>query len=834
MPVALWLFMLLAPAAHAGPYIWDDDDDAIDDRIESVQLLGFRFSFENADSLLRQRFEVTRVLGTLVYGVYVLYDHDPTQQDLDSLALLGMPVLYRFDGAPAVRSVATFVQAQLASNLTHVERIEAIPILYPETHEGAAAIGAYDGSGQVFPTWAGTGGSDGAGVVVAILDSGINDEAEGGYPGHESLAGRVLGGASILNPDSALNTPKDGSTNPSDHGGSVTHSHGTHVAGIILGSGGPSGYARGVAPGAKAVDVKVLSDAGVGTAIAEGIDWCIHNRARDWGVPGYSGIQVINLSLSSIDESDGNDVASQVARRAAEVGIVVVASVGNEGKAHYVPSPAAGDDIIAVGAADDQRSPLPSDDLFAGFSDQGPRASDGDFDPVDEQKPDLVAPGVAILSADGDLASDGHQYQRLSGTSMAAAFVSGAVACLRADAPSLTPAQIVALLRATAWRQIGALPGGPAGPDPRWDAARGFGELDLYAARLELNQSARSQVARIEIAATGPTAITATLRTQRERGAPYFALERAPDAGGSPGPFAAYDSVAAAGDSSLAGPSDRTTYTRTWNVPGGERGQTFWYRAAYTEGGVRYASPARSFVSPLGPSVATLEVTLVHNAYDNDVTAEIVVGDPNAPDLTIPLPGSSAAVASDWVSGLSATGNVSWTFRIEVPAGPAAGLLPPRPDRPWTLRVQEGGFVNRSGRVQSYRLVYHWPHADVEYVGGPVPQQTIEGGTVSVVIPNSTVGVGPGAAPAGVRFGPNPARAGSEIRFVRGGGERSEVRIFDLQGRNVAIVPLAPAGDSSAGVWSARDAGGRPLTPGLYVARLSTGERLRLVVLPAR
>jgi hypothetical protein len=48
--------------------------------------------------------------------------------------------------------------------------------------------------------------------------------------------------------------------------------------------------------------------------------------------------------------------------------------------------------------------------------------------------------------------------------------------------------------------------------------------------------------------------------------------------------FAAYDSVAAGGDSSLAGAANRATYTRAWSVPGGERGATFWYRAAYTEG----------------------------------------------------------------------------------------------------------------------------------------------------------------------------------------------------------------------------------------------------------
>jgi len=112
--------------------------------------------------------------------------------------------------------------------------------------------------------------------------------------------------------------------------------------------------------------------------------------------------------------------------------------------------------------------------------------------------------------------------------------------------------------------------------------------------------------------------------------------------------------------------------------------------------------------------------------------------------------------------------------------------------------------------------------------------QTIEGGTVGVVIPNAAVAVGPGAVPAGLRFGPNPARAGSEIRFARGGSARCEVWIFDLHGRNVARVPLEPAGDSSAGVWSGRDGHGKPLEPGIYLARLTSGERLRLVILPAR
>ena len=61
------------------------------------------------------------------------------------------------------------------------------------------------------------------------------------------------------------------------------------------------------------------------------------------------------------------------------------------------------------------------------------------------------------------------------------------------------------------------------------------------------------------------------------------------------------------------------------------------------------------------------------------------------PALSFPLPGTSAAIASDWVNGVSALGNVSWTFHVEVPAGEASAWLPPAPSRPWWLRVTEGG-----------------------------------------------------------------------------------------------------------------------------------------------
>src|SRR5262249_31646294 len=283
---ALALALVLASAwsarAWAAPSVWDQDQDKIDERAVPVHLLGYEFPFGLSATRLRRRFWVTRVPGGLLYGVYVLYDSPPTAADLASLTLLGMPVTYRFENWPAVRTSASFAQIQAAGLLPHVERIEVVPFLYPLLHDARASAGVDDATERVFPTWRGVGGGSGHGVVVGILDTGVNDAATGGYPGHESLIGRCLGGASFVLGDSLLDTPRDGSVNPVDHGGPLTGAHGTHVAGIILGSGGPSGFAAGVAPDARFVDVKVLRDDGTGSEVAEGLDWCIHNRARLW------------------------------------------------------------------------------------------------------------------------------------------------------------------------------------------------------------------------------------------------------------------------------------------------------------------------------------------------------------------------------------------------------------------------------------------------------------------------------------------------------------------------------------------------------------------------
>ena len=824
------LALTAKPALGAQPFIWDQDTNGIDDRIERVDSLGFEASFELGDTTLRQRILVLRAVPNLLYSVYVRWDHTPTTADLVSLTLLGIPPLGRIEAVPATRSLATFAQVSAARELPGVERVEACPLLYPETRDGTAAIGVRDASAHVFPTVAAVApGAQGHGQVVAFLDTGINDEAEGGYPGHEAVAGRCLGGALFVSADSLSQTPRSGSVNPADHGGQATHSHATHVAGIAVGAGATGAYAAGVAPQAKFIDVKVLNDAGNGIAVPEALDWCISNRARDWGSPDPSerGIDVINLSLSSPDVSDGQDLASQLAAKAVQLGVVVVASMGNDGLAGHVPSPAAGDGVIAVGAWNDARTPEPGDDSWPAFNNTGPRASDGDGDATDELKPDVLAPGVDVLSADGDVLSDGTRWQRLSGTSMAAPFVSGVCALLRERAPAATPAQIAEWLRATARRPLPGAPVGAAGADPRWSSTRGCGLLDAYAAWLESGSSALTQVRRLVI--TGDDAsVTATLWTGREAGVTTFAFERAPDVNGAPGAFAAVDSVPASGLATLAGPASVTEYARSWAVPLLERGERFWYRGGYTEAGVRRESAAVAFTSAGGPRVATLEITLVHDALDSDIEASVQAGGSGP---VFELPGSAGAASSDWLDGSSFTGTQAWTFRLPVPEGPAGAFLPPSNDSPWTLTVSDGGSITHTGRVDGFKLTWHSPGGDQVFTAAELPRQTMEGASIQVQIPTATTGVDGAGLDSGLRVWPNPARSGRLLRFALPPAAGGEARVFDITGSEVARVRLTLTATGWQADWQARGADGRALAPGLYFVRGRACPASRVVLL---
>ncbi len=267
-------------------------------------------------------------------------------------------------------------------------------------------------------------------VGVALIDTGVTPSAD--------LGGRLLARIDLTN-------ERDGI----DHYG-----HGSHMAGLIAGDGTQAfGNYEGAAPEANLVSVKVAGWDGATdvSMIIAGIQWAVSNKDR------YS-LRVINLSygtdsLQAVDR-DPLDFAVERAWRA---GLAVVVSAGNT--AGPVSKP--GDDpfVITVGAADVNGTASVADDTVAAFSSRG----DG--------KPDVLAPGVSLASirAPGSTIDSlnpvsrlGQWYFKGSGTSQAAAVVSGVIARMVEANPALTPDQIKGVLVATANSMV-AGPGAGAG-----------------------------------------------------------------------------------------------------------------------------------------------------------------------------------------------------------------------------------------------------------------------------------------------------------------------------------------------------------------------------------
>jgi serine protease AprX len=276
----------------------------------------------------------------------------------------------------------------------------------------------------------------GAGIDVALIDSGISPVAGLNSPG------KVLNG-----PDLSFDSQNDNVRYLDEYG------HGTHMAGIIAGhdagvTAGPDTGSQpfmGMAPDARLVNVKVADAHGVTdvSQVIAGIDWVVEH-AHD---PGMN-IRVLNLSFgTNSSQSYLIDPLAYAAEVAWRNGIVVVASAGNSGAASgRLTSPAIDPFVIAVGADDTHGSNGINDDTIPSFSSNG----DG------VRNPDLVAPGVHVQSLrdpgsylDNQYASTGainDRFFRGSGTSQAAAVVSGAVALLLQAHPDARPSQVKAML----------------------------------------------------------------------------------------------------------------------------------------------------------------------------------------------------------------------------------------------------------------------------------------------------------------------------------------------------------------------------------------------------
>lgn len=245
-------------------------------------------------------------------------------------------------------------------------------------------------------------GLSGAGVKIAILDTGVDMS-------HPDL--RISGGKCFISEDLTQNICSSYADN---------NGHGTHVAGVIAAQDNTIGVV-GVAPSSNIYALKVLNHEGIGTtsSIIAGIEWAITNK-----------IDIINLSLTT---PTSDNAMKEIIDTAYKKGILVVAAVGNNGNSFgntdTVEYPAKYSSVIGVGSINRNNVRVPTSATGLGV--------------------EVVAPGYQIYSTvpknyDTDGLQDGYTW--MTGTSMAAPFITGLLATYKENYPEKSNVELRELL----------------------------------------------------------------------------------------------------------------------------------------------------------------------------------------------------------------------------------------------------------------------------------------------------------------------------------------------------------------------------------------------------
>ena len=445
--------------------------------------------------------------SSFVTGIGLSYETEVNDIHIADLNDLGLEVVDVIESVDAV--LLGLINTSMVESLAQLDDVVMVE-RYGEIHlYGDIQTPAVKARNSTLYPGAWDLGVTGDGVVIAMVDTGVDNE-------HPGLNEKFVAGYDAVcfvhsDPTCVLagGRVEDGSFDPDDG-----HQHGTACMGMAAATGidanGEQTDFYGAAPDAALVDVRIGTDAGAGPfenyllsqefyeSAMNGLQWIIDHKDDAWAGADESeyGIDIISLSWGITSHegggSDGSDMHSRILDEAMLAGVVVSVAAGNDGPDNDGLSGMGSSDLsVTVGATDDQNTIDREDDTIAGYSSRGPRRDNGDGNPLNELKPEVTAPGSNIIQAEGCVssggcnnfiggdASDNGYTGRGSGTSYATPSVSGIMAMMIEANPDLSPAEIKEILKLTAERR-----GEPSAPDvdPFWNRDFGFGMVDAYAA----------------------------------------------------------------------------------------------------------------------------------------------------------------------------------------------------------------------------------------------------------------------------------------------------------------------------------------------------------------
>ncbi|MEI2431025.1 S8 family serine peptidase [Lysobacter yananisis] len=485
--------------------------------------------------------------------------------------------------------------------------------------------------------------STGAGVVVGVIDSGVNR--------HADLAANLVAGWDFAQND---NDPSD----PTD----AASFHGTHVAGTVAAVTNNSLGVAGTAPGAKILPVRVFNGpSGSTSAIVNGITWAVGGSVP--GVPANANpADVINLSLGSRFPATCDNATRDALNFAISRGTIVVVAAGNSnGDANsYTLNNCA--PVISVGS-------VTNTGARSSFSNHGTRV-------------DVAAPGSDIVSTSNGFNGANNLYQSLSGTSMASPHVAGVAALVQSAASTpLTQAQMSTLLKNTA-RAFPVTPDRPIGA----------GIVDANAAVLAAGGGTPGNQAPVANFASSANGLTVSF-TDSSSDSDGSIASRSWDFGDGTTSTAANPSktYAAAGTYTVkltvvdnAGASNTKTATVTVGSSGGVQTYTNGTDANIPDNNATGITSSISVTGRSGnaPSNAQVAVNIVHS-YKGDLIVDLVAPDGSVYNLHNRT-GSS-------------TDNINQTFTVNLSSEALNGT--------WKLRAADRAAQD-VGRIDSWSVTF--------------------------------------------------------------------------------------------------------------------------------